>query len=212
MLQFIIPQLDSSQGQFTQVDINNLGEQAQEVINMLKSLGVIPNKEEKPSSKQQPKRNIDRVNGLDAYRAANDAEKKAEEEYQNQIKKDQQAQTESKSDDANNFTKQNLTGISAELMSQTERLIKKLSDVESFNRDEEKEYLLKQNEVNKQIDEIRSSLGKAPEFLDNYRQNLIDQLEQHLVDLKTEREERKARQSDKIQQDIQSVVEIMQSL
>ena len=94
-------------------------------------------------------------------------------------------------------------------MSQTERLIKKLSDVESFNQDEE---LLKQNEVNKQIDEIRSSLGKAPEFLDNYRQNLIDQLEQHLVDLKTEREERKARQSDKIQQDIQSVVELMRSL
>lgn len=94
-------------------------------------------------------------------------------------------------------------------MSQTERLIKKLNDVESFNQDEE---LLKQNEVNKQIDEIRSSLGKAPEFLDNYRQNLIDQLEQHLVDLKTEREERKARQSDKIQQDIQSVVEIMRSL
>ena len=212
MLQFIIPQLDSSQGQFTQVDINNLGEQAQEVINILKSLGVIPNKEEKPSSEQQPKRNIDRVSGLDAYRAANDAAKKAEEEYQNQIKKDQQAQTESKSDDANNFTKQNLTGISAELMSQTERLIKKLSDVESCNQDEEKEYLLKQNEVNKQIDEIRSSLGKAPEFLDNYRQNLIDQLEQHLVDLKTEREERKARQSDKIQQDIQSVVEIMRGL
>jgi hypothetical protein len=205
MLQFIIPQLDSSQGQFTQVDINNLGEQAQEVINMLKSLGVIPN-----TSEQQQKRNIDRVSGLDAYRAANDAAKKAEEEYQNQIKKDQQAQTESKSDE--NFTKQNLTGIAAELMSQTERLIKKLSDVESFNQDEEKEYLLKQNEVNKQIDEIRSSLGKAPEFLDNYRQNLIDQLEQHLVDLKTEREERKARQSDKIQQDIQSVVEIMRSL
>jgi len=207
MLQFIIPQLDSSQGQFTQVDINNLGEQAQEVINMLKSLGVIPNTSEQ---QQQQKRNIDRVSGLDAYRAANDAAKKAEEEYQNQIKKDQQAQTESKSDE--NFTKQNLTGIAAELMSQTERLIKKLSDVESFNQDEEKEYLLKQNEVNKQIDEIRSSLGKAPEFLDNYRQNLIDQLEQHLVDLKTEREERKARQSDKIQQDIQSVVEIMRGL
>jgi hypothetical protein len=209
MLQFIIPQLDSSQGQFTQVDINNLGEQAQEVINMLKSLGVIPNTSEQ---QQQPKRNIDRVSGLDAYRAANDAAKKAEEEYQNQIKKEQQAQTEIKSDDANNFVKQNLTGISAELMSQTERLIKKLSDVESFNQNDEKEYLLKQNEVNKQIDEIRSSLGKAPEFLDNYRQNLIDQLEQHLVDLKTEREERKARQSDKIQQDIQSVVEIMRSL
>jgi hypothetical protein len=207
MLQFIIPQLDSPQGQFTQVDINNLGEQAQEVINMLKSLGVIPNTSEQ---QQQQKRNIDRVSGLDAYRAANDAAKKAEEEYQNQIKKDQQAQTESKSDE--NFTKQNLTGIAAELMSQTERLIKKLSDVESFNQDEEKEYLLKQNEVNKQIDEIRSSLGKAPEFLDNYRQNLIDQLEQHLVDLKTEREERKARQSDKIQQDIQSVVEIMRGL
>lgn len=206
MLQFIIPQLDSSQGQFTQVDMNNLGGQAQEVINMLKSLGVIPNTSEQ---QQQPKRNIDRVSGLDAYRAANDAAKKAEEEYQNQIKKDQQAQTKSKSDDANNFTKHNLTGIAAELMSQTERLIKKLSDVESFNQDEE---LLKQNEVNKQIDEIRSSLGKAPEFLDNYRQNLIDQLEQHLVDLKTEREERKARQSDKIQQDIKSVVEIMRSL
>lgn len=204
MLQFIIPQLDSSQGQFTQVDINNLGEQAQEVINMLKSLGVITNTSEQ---QQQQKRNIDTVSGLDAYRAANDAAKKAEEEYQNQIKKDQQAQTESKSDE--NFTKQNLTGIAAELMSQTERLIKKLSDVESFNQDEE---LLKQNEVNKQIDEIRSSLGKAPEFLDNYRQNLIDQLEQHLVDLKTEREERKARQSDKIQQDIQSVVEIMRGL
>ncbi len=209
MLQFIIPQLDSSQGQFTQVDMNNLGGQAQEVINMLKSLGVIPNTSEQ---QQQPKRNIDRVSGLDAYRAANDAAKKAEEEYQNQIKKEQQAQTEIKSDDANNFVKQNLTGISAELMSQTERLIKKLSDVESFNQNDEKEYLLKQNEVNKQIDEIRSSLGKAPEFLDNYRQNLIDQLEQHLVDLKTEREERKARQSDKIQQDIQSVVEIMRSL
>jgi hypothetical protein len=204
MLQFIIPQLDSSQGQFTQVDINNLGEQAQEVINMLKSLGVIPNTSEQ---QQQQKRNIDRVSGLDAYRAANDAAKKAEEEYQNQIKKDTKAQAESKSDE--NFTKQNLTGIAAELMSQTERLIKKLNDVESFNQDEE---LLKQNEVNKQIDEIRSSLGKAPEFLDNYRQNLIDQLEQHLVDLKTEREERKARQSDKIQQDIQSVVEIMRSL
>ena len=207
MLQFIIPQLDSSQGQFTQVDINNLGEQAQEVINMLKSLGVIPNTSEQ---QQQQKRNIDRVSGLDAYRAANDANdaaKKAEEEYQNQIKKDTKAQAESKSDET--FTKQNLTGIAAELMSQTERLIKKLNDVESFNQDEE---LLKQNEVNKQIDEIRSSLGKAPEFLDNYRQNLIDQLEQHLVDLKTEREERKARQSDKIQQDIQSVVEIMRSL
>jgi hypothetical protein len=204
MLQFIIPQLDSSQGQFTQVDINNLGEQAQEVINMLKSLGVIPNTSEQ---QQQQKRNIDRVSGLDAYRAANDAAKKAEEEYQNQIKKDTKAQAESKSDE--NFTKQNLTGIAAELMSQTERLIKKLNDVESFNQDEE---LLKQNEVNKQIDEIRSSLGKAPEFLDNYRQNLIDQLEQHLVDLKTEREERKARQSDKIQQDIQSVVEIMRGL
>lgn len=204
MLQFIIPQLDSSQGQFTQVDINNLGEQAQEVINMLKSLGVIPNTSEQ---QQQQKRNIDRVSGLDAYRAANDAAKKAEEEYQNQIKKDTKAQAESKSDET--FTKQNLTGIAAELMSQTERLIKKLNDVESFNQDEE---LLKQNEVNKQIDEIRSSLGKAPEFLDNYRQNLIDQLEQHLVDLKTEREERKARQSDKIQQDIQSVVEIMRSL
>lgn len=173
MLQFIIPQLDSSQGQFTQVDMNNLGGQAQEVINMLKSLGVIPNTSEQ---QQQPKRNIDRVSGLDAYRAANDAAKKAEEEYQNQIKKEQQAQTEIKSDDANNFVKQNLTGISAELMSQTERLIKKLSDVESFNQNDEKEYLLKQNEVNKQIDEIRSSLGKAPEFLDNYRQNLIDQL------------------------------------
>ena len=209
MLQFIIPQLDSSQGQFTQVDINNLGEQAQEVINMLKSLGVIPNTSEQ---QQQQKRNIDRVSGLDAYRAANDAAKKAEEEYQNQIKKDTKAQAESKSDDDNNFVKQNLTGISAELMSQTERLIKKLSDVESFNQNDEKEYLLKQNEVNKQIDEIRSSLGKAPEFLDNYRQNLIDQLEQHLVDLKTEREERKARQSDKIQQDIQSIVEIMRSL
>ena len=204
MLQFIIPQLDSSQGQFTQVDINNLGEQAQEVINMLKSLGVIPNTSEQ---QQQQKRNIDRVSGLDAYRSANDAAKKAEEEYQNQIKKDTKAQAESKSDET--FTKQNLTGIAAELMSQTERLIKKLNDVESFNQDEE---LLKQNEVNKQIDEIRSSLGKAPEFLDNYRQNLIDQLEQHLVDLKTEREERKARQSDKIQQDIQSVVEIMRSL
>lgn len=204
MLQFIIPQLDSSQGQFTQVDINNLGEQAQEVINMLKSLGVIPNTSEQ---QQQQKRNIDRVSGLDAYRAANDAAKKAEEEYQNQIKKDTKAQAESKSDET--FTKQNLTGIAAELMSQTERLIKKLNDVESFNQDEE---LLKQNEVNKQIDEIRSSLGKAPEFLDNYRQNLIDQLEQHLVDLKTEREERKARQSDKIQQDIQSVVEIMRGL
>ena len=77
MLQFIIPQLDSSQGQFTQVDINNLGEQAQEVINMLKSLGVIPNTSEQ---QQQQKRNIDRVSGLDAYRAANDAAKKAEEE------------------------------------------------------------------------------------------------------------------------------------
>lgn len=140
-MKFIIPQLDSSQGQFTQVDINNLGEQAQEVINMLKSLGVIPNTSEQ---QQQQKRNIDRVSGLDAYRAANDAAKKAEEEYQNQIKKDQQAQTESKSDE--NFTKQNLTGIAAELMSQTER------------------------------------------------------------------EERKARQSDKIQQDIQSVVEIMRGL